>query len=69
MLLFNNFDQIYANYQTKGETTHIHDHEALIQFTQLGMGISMIAKSLIPKFNIQYMDIPEQYRYCLYLSY
>ena len=57
-------NQIYANYQlTKGETTHIHDHEALIQFTQLGMGISMIAKSLIPKFNIQYyMDIPEQYR-------
>ena len=57
-------NQIYANYQlTKGETTHIYDHEALIQFTQLGMGISMIAKSLIPKFNIQYyMDIPEQYR-------
>ena len=57
-------NQIYANYQlTKGETTHIHDHEALIQFTQLGMGISMIAKSLTPKFNIQYyMDIPEQYR-------
>ncbi|MEG0344493.1 MAG: LysR family transcriptional regulator [Acinetobacter sp.] len=57
-------NQIYTDYQiNKGETTHIYDHEALIQFTQLGMGISMIAKSLIPKFNIQYYaDIPEQYR-------
>ncbi|MEG0483176.1 MAG: LysR family transcriptional regulator substrate-binding protein, partial [Acinetobacter sp.] len=57
-------NQIYTDYQlTKGESTHIYDHEALIQFTQLGMGISMIAKSLIPKFNAQYyMDIPEQYR-------
>ena len=53
-----------ADYQIKkGEMTHIFDHEALIQFTQLGMGISMIAKSLIDKFNIQYyMDVPEQYR-------
>lgn len=57
-------DQIYMDYQlSKGELTHIYDHEALIQFTQLGMGISMIAKSLIQKFNIQYYrDIPEQYR-------
>jgi DNA-binding transcriptional LysR family regulator len=57
-------DQICVDYQIKkGETTHIFDHEALIQFTQLGMGISMIAKSLIEKFNIQYyMEIPEQYR-------
>ena len=38
----------------KGELTHIYDHEALVNFTQLGMGISMIAKSLIKKFNIQY---------------
>ena len=65
-----NLDQIYDDYQlTKGEFTHIHDHEALIQFTQLGMGISMIAKSLLQKFNIQYyMDVPEQYRHIgLYL--
>ena len=57
-------DQICTDYQIKkGEMTHIFDHEALIQFTQLGMGISMIAKSLIDKFNIQYyMDVPEQYR-------
>lgn len=57
-------DQICVDYQIKkGETTHIFDHEALIQFTQLGMGISMIAKSLIEKFNIQYyMEVPEQYR-------
>ena len=57
-------NQLYTDFRlTKGETTHIYDHEALIQFTQLGMGISMIAKSLIPKFNVQYyMDIPEQYR-------
>lgn len=57
-------NQIYTDYQiNKGETTHIYDHEALIQFTQLGMGISMIAKSLISKFNIQYYaEIPEQYR-------
>ena len=57
-------DQIYTDYQlSKGELTYIHDHEALIHFTQLGMGVSMIAKSLIQKFNIEYYrEIPEQYR-------
>lgn len=57
-------DHIYTDYHlTKGELTHIYDHEALVQFTQLGMGISMIAKSLIKKFNIQYYrEAPEQYR-------
>ena len=57
-------DQIYADYGlTKGEFTHIYDHEALIHFTQLGMGISMLAKSLIEKYKIQYYrEIPEQYR-------
>ena len=34
-----------------------------MQFTQLGMGISMIARSLISKFNIQYYkEAPEAYR-------
>ena len=57
-------DHIYTDYNLiKGELTHIYDHEALVQFTQLGMGISMIAKSLIKKFNIQYYrEAPEQYR-------
>lgn len=57
-------DHIYTDYHlTKGELTHIYDHEALVHFTQLGMGISMIAKSLIKKFNIQYYrETPEQYR-------
>lgn len=57
-------DHIYTDYNlTKGELTHIYDHEALVNFTQLGMGISMIAKSLIKKFNIQYYrETPEQYR-------
>ena len=57
-------EEIFSDYQlTKGELTHIHDHEALIHFTQLGMGIAVVARSLIKKFNIQYyMDIPEQYR-------
>ena len=57
-------DKIYADYGlNKGEFTHIYDHEALIHFTQLGMGISMLAKSLIEKFKIQYYrEIPEQYR-------
>lgn len=57
-------DHIYTDYNlTKGELTHIYDHEALVHFTQLGMGISMIAKSLINKFNIQYYrETPEQYR-------
>jgi DNA-binding transcriptional LysR family regulator len=57
-------NQIFSDYQlTKGEITHIYDHEALIHFTQLGMGVSMIAKSLIEKFKIQhYMEVPEQYR-------
>ena len=57
-------DQLFIDHQLhKGELTYIHDLEALIQFTQLGMGISMIAKSLISKYNIQYyMEIPEQYR-------
>lgn len=57
-------DQIYNEYGlTKGELTHIHDHEALIQFSQLGMGISMIAKSLLNKFNIQYYrESPKKYR-------
>ena len=55
---------MYTDYNlTKGELTHIYDHEALIHFTQLGMGISMIAKSLISKYNIQfYREVPEQYR-------
>jgi len=57
-------DSIYTDYNlTKGELTHIYDHEALIHFTQLGMGISMIAKSLIEKYKIQYYrETPEQYR-------
>ncbi|USA53897.1 LysR family transcriptional regulator [Acinetobacter sp. C32I] len=57
-------DSIYTDYNLKkGELTHIYDHEALIHFTQLGMGISMIAKSLIEKYNIQYYrETPEQYR-------
>lgn len=57
-------DNIYAEYQIpKGELTHIYDHEALVQFTQLGMGISMIAKSLISKFSIQYYrETPAKYR-------
>ena len=57
-------EEIFSDFQlTKGELTHIHDHEALIHFTQLGMGIAVVARSLIQKFNIQYhMDIPEQYR-------
>ena len=63
-------DQIYSDYSlNKGVLTHIHDYEALIQFTQLGMGVAMVAKSLIKKFNIQYYtEIPEQYRHIgLYL--
>lgn len=63
-------DQIYADFSlTKGELTHIHDHEALIHFTQLGMGVAMVAKSLVKKFNIQYYkEIPEPYRHIgLYL--
>ncbi|WP_343594878.1 LysR family transcriptional regulator [Acinetobacter sp.] len=57
-------DHIYTEYQIpKGELTHIYDHEALVQFTQLGMGISMIARSLISKFNIQYYrETPAEYR-------
>jgi LysR family transcriptional regulator, cell division regulator len=57
-------DHIYTDYNlSKGELTHIYDHEALVNFTQLGMGISMIAKSLIKKFNIEYYrETPEQYR-------
>lgn len=57
-------DNIYAEYQIpKGELTHIYDHEALVQFTQLGMGISMIAKSLISKFNIKYYrETPAKYQ-------
>ncbi len=57
-------DNIYTDYNlTKGELTHIYDHEALIHFSQLGMGISMIAKSLVKKFNIQYYrEVPELYR-------
>ncbi|MBF7682528.1 LysR family transcriptional regulator [Acinetobacter sp. B5B] len=57
-------ERIYADYGIKkGEMTQIYDHDALIQFTQLGMGISMIAQSLISKFNIQYYrEAPAQYR-------
>ncbi|MEB3766535.1 LysR family transcriptional regulator [Acinetobacter sp. MD2] len=57
-------NHIYADEQIpKGDLTHIYDHEALVEFTQLGMGISMIAKSLLSKFKIQYyQDAPEAYR-------
>lgn len=57
-------NQIYRNYQlTKDVTTQIFNHEALIQFTQLGMEVSMLAKSLLNKFDIQYyVDAPQQYR-------
>lgn len=57
-------NQIYRDYQlTKDVTTQIFDHEALIQFTQLGMEVSMLAKSLLNKFDIQYyVDAPQQYR-------
>lgn len=55
---------MYTDYGIeKGELTHIYDHDALVQFTQLGMGISMIAKSLIAKFKIEYYtEAPEAYR-------
>lgn len=56
-------NHIYTDYQIpKGELIHIYDHEALVQFTQLGMGISMIARSLISKFNIQYYSVHDKNR-------
>lgn len=57
-------DEIYSELQlSKGEMTHINDYEALMHFTQLGMGISMVTKSLAKKFGIQYyIEIPEKYR-------
>lgn len=63
-------DQIYQDYQiNKGEFTHINDYEALIHFTQLGMGVSVVTKSVAKKFGLQYfMEIPEKYRHIgLYL--
>ncbi len=48
---------------SQGELVHIYDYQALINFTQLGMGISMIAKSLLKKYDIQYYkELPDQYR-------
>jgi len=60
----NLYDQYKKMLFTWEETENkIYQHEALIQFTQLGMGISMLAKSLIQKFNIQYYtEVPEEYR-------
>ncbi len=56
-------DQIYADYGlTKGEFTHIYDHEALIHFTQLGMGISMLAKSLIEKYKGEFKHEVRQFQ-------
>ncbi len=63
-------EQMYQdNHLIKGEMTHINDYEALIHFTQLGMGVSMVTRSLAQKYDVQYlMEIPEQYRHIgLYL--
>lgn len=57
-------DHLYADYNIeKRELIHIYDHEALVHFTQLGMGISLIARSLIDKYNVQYYrELPRKYR-------
>lgn len=63
-------DQIYLDHTlNKGEMIHINDYEALVNFTQLGMGVSLVTRSLAQKYNVQYkMEIPEQYRHIgLYL--
>ncbi|QOW45332.1 MULTISPECIES: LysR family transcriptional regulator [Acinetobacter] len=63
-------DQIYIDHGlTKGEMIHINDYEALVHFTQLGMGVSLVTRSLAQKYTVQYkMEIPEQYRHIgLYL--
>ncbi len=63
-------EQMYQDHHlVKGEMTHINDYEALIHFTQLGMGVSMVTRSLAQKYDVQYlMEIPEQYRHIgLYL--
>lgn len=54
--------------QTAG-STQINDLEALIKFTQLGMGVSLLARSLLDKFQVQYYRaLPEEHRHIgLYL--
>ncbi|WP_347463778.1 LysR family transcriptional regulator [Acinetobacter thermotolerans] len=57
-------NQMYSDFHIqKAETIMIHDLEALINFTQIGMGISMIAKSIAEQYQIEYFrEIPAQYK-------
>lgn len=63
-------DTLFQSFQcTKGDLIQIYDHEAMIQFTQIGMGISIVTRSVVNKFNLHYYrQLPEHFRHIgLYL--
>lgn len=52
---------------SKGNIIHIGDIESLLQFSQLGLGITLATKSLLIKQKINhFIEIPEQYRHIDY---
>ena len=57
-------NKIYEDFDLpQGNFVHIGDIESLIQFSQLGLGITLATKSLVARHNIDYfIEIPKQYR-------
>lgn len=57
-------DELYQQYHVPlSEKIYISDLEDLICFSQLGLGIALVAKSLVSKYKIQhYIEIPPNYR-------
>ncbi|MFJ6208961.1 LysR family transcriptional regulator [Lysinibacillus sp. NPDC092081] len=54
---------------THGEIIEVGDSETLIQFAMMGMGITLVSKRIVNRYNIQqYLDIPSSFRFVdLYL--
>lgn len=57
-------DKLFQDFQIeRGEQTHINDYESLVNFTQLGLGIAMVTKTVAKKYHIEhYLEIPKPYR-------
>ncbi|MEC0789911.1 LysR substrate-binding domain-containing protein, partial [Bacillus haynesii] len=53
----------------QGEIIEVGDPESLVQFALMGMGISLVSKRIVDRYNINnYLEVPSSYRYVdLYL--
>ncbi|UFT99945.1 LysR family transcriptional regulator substrate-binding protein [Radiobacillus kanasensis] len=69
-LYFTKLDQIYTDHNIKqGEIIEVGDFETLVEFSTIGMGISVVSKQIVNRFNVKnYLQVPSPYKYIdLYL--